>query len=81
MPSKNYLMSLKSAAAIVDYAVNSLSVKQLLKHYKVKTNGEKEVKFLDSEDVEFVGAGNSKKEACADAVSDRFPVEQYPDPE
>lgn len=81
MPSKSYLMGLSTATNIVDYAITNLEVKQVLKHVKIKANGEREVKFLDHSDVEFVGSGLSKKEACADAVSDRFPVESYPDPE
>jgi hypothetical protein len=80
MPSKSYLMGLKTATDVVEYALNNLEVKELLKYVKIKANGEKEIKFLDNNDMEFIGSGLTNKEACADAVSDRFPVETYPDP-
>lgn len=80
MPSKSYLMGLESATDIVDYAVSVLGVNTLLKQVVVKPNGVKEVILVDSSSAEFSGSGASKKEACAEAISNRFPVGSYPDP-
>jgi hypothetical protein len=72
MPSKQFFMDLKSSEAALNYAVEHFSVDPTMRVFKILSNGQKQVTLRSGQE-DFYGAGNSKLEAVAEALSNKFP--------
>lgn len=59
--------------AIIDYASLNYGVENKVEYFKKLEGGSYEVSLRDSTEVSFTGTGVSKAEACADAVSSKYP--------
>ena len=73
MPTKQELMDLGSASAVVDFANAQYGVSKTLKTVTL-SGGVKEVMLKKADQSTFSGQGNSNLEAVADAVSTAFPA-------
>jgi hypothetical protein len=73
MPTKQELMNLGSASAVVDFAHVEFGVSKTLKTVTL-AGGVKEVRLKKADSSTFSGQGATNLEAVADAVSKEFPA-------
>jgi len=80
MPSKQYLMDLDQHKVVncLKYASEHLDVKTTLKSITLMADGQIKIVLEKNDGELFFGVGMDKSEAVAEALSMKFPVNQFP---
>ena len=80
MPSKQFLMDQDEhkVCNCLEYGEKHLGVKRTLKSITYMADGQIKMVAETVEGEQFIGIGMSKCEAIAEALSVRFPVNQFP---